>query len=83
MRKGESGDYLASCMQMTWFYVVNQRGLKVIADKRKVMVMNEEEGLECEDHMDGILLKHVLNSNIWDVFWTNQVHMGQSVVGRW
>ena len=23
------------------------------------------------------------NSNIWDVFWTKQVQMGQNVVGRW
>ena len=23
---GEGGDYLASCMQMTWFYVVNRKG---------------------------------------------------------
>ena len=24
-RRGESGDYLASCMQMTWFCGVSQR----------------------------------------------------------
>ena len=24
-RRGESGDYLASCMQMIWFYVVSQK----------------------------------------------------------
>ena len=24
-RKGESGDYLASCLQMTWMCVVSQR----------------------------------------------------------
>ena len=24
-RRGESGDYLASCMQMTWFCVVSRR----------------------------------------------------------
>ena len=23
------------------------------------------------------------NSNIWDVFWTKQVQMGQNVVGGW
>ena len=25
-RRGESGDYLASCIQMTWFFVVSWRG---------------------------------------------------------
>ena len=25
-RRGESGDYLASCMQITWFCMLNLRG---------------------------------------------------------
>ena len=29
-----------------------RRGLKVKADKLKVMVLNGEEGLECEVHVD-------------------------------
>ena len=30
------------------------------AGKSKVLVMNGEEGLECESHVDGIRLEHVL-----------------------
>ena len=36
-----------------------RRGLKVNAGKSKAMVMNVEEGLECEVHEDGIRLEHV------------------------
>ena len=36
-----------------------RRGLKVNACKSKMMVMNGEEGLECEVHVDGIRLEHV------------------------
>ena len=35
------------------------RGLKVNASKSKVMVLNEEEELEYEVHVDGIHLEHV------------------------
>ena len=51
-------------MQMTWFYVgswnmtcwpmgehfvlVCRKGLKINSDKNKMMVLNGEEGLECE-----------------------------------
>ena len=35
------------------------RGLKVNAGNSKVMVLNGEEGLECEVHVDGIQLGHV------------------------
>ena len=41
--------------------------MKDHAGKRKVMVLN---GMS-------------QNLNIWGVFWTNQVQMKQSVVGRW
>ena len=34
-------------------------GLKFNAGKSKVMVLNREEGLECEVHEDGIRLEHV------------------------
>ena len=44
---------------MVRFVEVCRRGLKVNAGKSKVMVMNGEEGLECEIHIDGICLKHV------------------------
>ena len=52
-----------------------KRGLKVNAGKSNVMVLNGEEGLECEVHVDGTRLE--------DMFWTNQVQMKQNVVGRW
>ena len=39
--------------------VCGRRGLKVNAGKSKRMVMNGEEGLECEVHVDGVLLEHV------------------------
>ena len=34
--------------------VCRRRGLKVNAGKRKLMVLNGEEGLECDVHVDGI-----------------------------
>ena len=65
---GENGDCLASCMQMTWFCVESEehlramvgrfaeecrkRGLKVNAGKSKVLVLNGEEGLVFEVHVD-------------------------------
>ena len=39
--------------------VCRRRGLKFNAGKSKVMVLNGEEGLECEVHVDGIRLEHV------------------------
>ena len=54
-RREESGDYLASCLQMTWLYgesedlramvgrldeMCRMRGLKVNAGKSKVMTLN-------------------------------------------
>ena len=39
--------------------VCKRRGLKVNAGKIKVMVLNGEEGLECDVHLDGIRLEHV------------------------
>ena len=44
--------------------VYRRRGLKVNADKSKVVVLNGEEELECEVHVDGVHLEHVLNLNI-------------------
>ena len=38
-----------------WFIeVCKRRGLKVNAGRNKVMVMNGEERLECEVHVDGV-----------------------------
>ena len=72
---GESEDCLTSCMQMTWFCVglqenlrvmvewfvevCRRRGLKINAGKSKMIVLNGEEELECEVHVDGIRLEHV------------------------
>ena len=39
--------------------VCKRRGLKINAVKSKVMVLNGEERLECEVHVDGIRLEHV------------------------
>ena len=39
--------------------VCKRRGLKVNAGKSKVMVLNGEDGLECEVHVDGIRLERV------------------------
>ena len=40
--------------------VCRRRGLKVNAGKSKVMVLNGDEGLECEVQVDGIHLEHLL-----------------------
>ena len=37
-----------------WFAEVCRRGVKVNAVKSKVMVLNGEDGLECEVHVDGM-----------------------------
>ena len=80
-RKGESGDYLASCMQMKWFCldlrvmvgqfaeVCRRIGLKVNAGKSKVMVLNREEELEC--HIDGVHLEHVSEFKYLGCVWMN------------
>ena len=44
--------------------VCRRRGLKVNACKSKVMVLDGEEGLECEVHVNGIRLDHVSDLNI-------------------
>ena len=47
-------------MMVGWFVQeCRRRGLKVNAGKSKVMVLNGEEGLECEVYIDGIRLNHV------------------------
>ena len=45
---------------MGWFAeVCKKRGLNVSEGKSKLMVLNGEEGLECEVHVDWIRLEHV------------------------
>ena len=39
--------------------VYRRRGPEVNAGKSKMMILNGEEGLECEVHVDGIHLEHV------------------------
>ena len=72
---GECGDCLGSCIQMTWFcgeseedlrvtvgqfaQVCRRRGLKDNAGKSKVMILNGEERLKCEVHVDRIHLEHI------------------------
>ena len=69
-RRGESGDYLVSCIKVNWLCgeleenlramvgwfvdVSTRRGLKVNAGKSKVMVLNGEEV-----YIDGICLEHI------------------------
>ena len=75
-RMVESGDCLVSCFQMIWFYVVSwrvmvgwfaevcwRRGLKVNGGISKVMLLNGEEGLECEVHVDWI--RFLVSSPYW------------------
>ena len=45
-----------------------RRGLKVNAGKSKVMVMNGEDGLECEVCIDGIHLECFRNYILWMCF---------------
>ena len=55
---GESEEELRAVVE--WFVeVCRRRGLKVNAGKRKVMIINGEEGLEYEVHLDGARLEHV------------------------
>ena len=40
--------------------VCRRKELEINAGKSKVMVLNGEEGLECEVHVDGVHLEHIL-----------------------
>ena len=65
---GESEEDL-SAMVGHFAELCRRRGLKGNASNNKVIVLNGEEGLQCEVHADGIRLE--------------QVQMGQNIVGRW
>ena len=66
-RREESGDDLALCGEseeelramVGFFAEVCRRSLKVNAGKSKMMVLGEEERLECKVCVDGICLEHV------------------------
>ena len=60
--------------------VCRRRGLKVNVGKRKVMVLNGEEGLDYDVHVNGICLEHV--SNIRDVLGESGIDKAQNVIGR-
>ena len=55
---GESEEDLRAMVER-FVELCRRRRLKVDAGKSKVIVMNGEEGLECEVHIDGISLEHV------------------------
>ena len=76
---------------MRFAEVCRRRGMKGNAGKSKVMVLNREEGLECEAHADGIRLEHVSEFKylvcVWDESATDgaecnrKVASGRKVVG--
>ena len=59
---GRSEEYLR--MMVGQFVEVCRSGLKVNAGKSEVMVLNREEGKECEVHVDGFIYKMYQNLNI-------------------
>ena len=63
--------------------VCRRRGLKVYANKNKVMVLNAEEGLECEVHVDGIRLEPVSEFKYLRCVMDESGTSGQNVVERW
>ena len=56
-----------------------RKGLKVNASENKVMVLGGEEDWSVKFAWTGCDWSMCWNLNIWDVFWTNQVQMRQSV----
>ena len=55
---GESEEDLRAIV-VRYVEVCRRKGLMVNVGKSKVMILNREEGLECEVHVDGIRLDHV------------------------
>ena len=62
--------------------VCRRRGLKVNAGKSKVMVLNGEERLECEVHIDRIRLEYVSEFKYLGCVLDESGTDGQIVVGR-
>ena len=77
---GQSEEDLMA-MVRRFIEVCRRRGMKVIADKSTMMVLNGEEGMECEVCMDGMQLEHVSEFKIFRVLWMNLVQMRQNVAG--
>ena len=59
---GESEEDLRA-MVGSFVEVCRRKGLKVNAGNSKVILLGEEEGLECEVCVDGIRLEHVSQFN--------------------
>ena len=47
------------------------------------MLLGGEEGLKCEVCINGYVYSMCRNLNTWDAFWTNQVQIRKSVIGKW
>ena len=59
-----------------WFAeLCRRRGLRFSAGKRKVMVLNGEERLECEVYVDAIRLEHVSEFKYFSL--KNQAQIGR------
>ena len=74
-------------MRVGWFAeVCRRRGLKVNAGKSKVMVLNGEEGLEYEVHVDWIHFEHVFEFKylgcVFDELGTDGAECSRKVVSR-
>ena len=63
-----------------WFAEVCRKGLKVNSGKNKVMVLNGEDGLECEVHVDRIRLEHVSEFTDGEEY-SRKVSSGRRVAG--
>ena len=63
-----------------------KKELKVNAGKNEVMVLNGEEGLECEVHVDGIRLEHVSEFTylvfVLDESGTDETECSQKMASR-
>ena len=51
--------------------VCRRRGLRVNASKSKMVVLGEEEGLECEVCVNGMRLEHVSKFKYKGVVWSD------------
>ena len=70
-------------MMVEWFVeVCRRRELKVNAAKSEVVVMNGEEGLEFEFHID-VHLEHVSEFKYLGCVWDKAGTDGENIVGRW
>ena len=71
---GESEEELRAMVKQ-FAEVFRRRGVKVNAGKSKVMVMNGEQGLEREVHVDGIRLEYISEFKYLACVLDDQVQM--------